>query len=413
MKRAGRRAHGGLRAIDDDILSQGRDREPSPRWRRLALITALVLAIAGGGAYLAVARHPAHPAAAHPSPAPSAPPGPAGVNLPAEPDGIAGQTLAWSQDLRLPAAGTRPAWFSPASGQAEPIGGLPANAAGYQFTRVSGGWAVQAGPASAAACGSCAAPPAPVWFLADGGDTVTMIGHADLVAPAAAGGAVWLTSYPRGASLLTAAGMAREVRPGAAPVGPVTLPAGYAIAAGTTKGLLLWPVRQQAAQVAKLWDPASGRAGESFTGLLAAAPGAIAWSSSCGRQCTVQTLDLATGHRATLKLPAGSSPVSAAFSPDGRYLAVQDSFGNTGDGGELAMQLEVAPLATGRLSAVPGTWVSSDALVGYGWPGGSDSLVAEFSFTTKRQLASWHPGATRPAVALLRSGPDQGSLILG
>jgi hypothetical protein len=29
------------------------------------------------------------------------------------------------------------------------------------------------------------------------------------------------------------------------------------------------------------------------------------------------------------------------------------------------------------------------------------------------QLASWHPGATRPAVALLRSGPDQGSLILG
>jgi hypothetical protein len=402
-----------LRAIDDDILSQGGDREPNPRWRRLVLITALVLAVAGGGAYLAVTRQPTHPAAARPAPTASPARPQLGANLPAEPDGIAGQTLSWSDDLRLPAAGTRPSWFSPASGQAEPISGLPANASGYQFTRVGGGWAVQANPAAAAACGGCAAPPAPVWFLADGAHAVTVIGTADLVAPAAADGAVWLTSYPRGASLLTAAGTAREVRPGAAPVGPVTVPAGYAIAAGTTKGLLLRPVSQQAAQVGMLWDPAGGRAGQSFTGLLAAAPGAIAWSSPCARQCTVQTLDLATGHQATLKLPAGSSAVSADFSPDGRYLAVQDSFGNTGDGGDLAMQLEVAPLATGQLSAVPGTWVSSDALVGYGWPGGSDSLVAEFSFTTKMQLASWHPGATRPAVALLRSGPDQGSLILG
>ncbi len=413
MKKAGQRAHGGLRPIDDDILSQGGDREPGPRWRRLALIAALILAVAGGGAYLAVSRHPAHPTAARPSPAPSATLVPDGASLPAEPDGIAGQTQAWSQDLRLPAAGTRPSWFSPASGQAEAIGGLPASAAGYQFTRVGGGWAVQAGPASAAACAGCAAPPAPVWFLADGAHTVTMIGLADLVAPAAADGAVWLTSYPRGASLLTAAGTAREVRPGAAPGGPVTLPAGYAIAAGTTKGLLLRPVSQQAAQVVVLWDPAGGRAGQSFPGLLAASPDAIAWSSPCRPQCTVQTLDLATGRRATLKLAAGSSPVSASFSPDGRYLAVQDSVGNSGDGGDLAMQLEVAPLATGRLSAVPGTWVSSDALVGYGWPDGSDSLVAEFSFTTKMQLASWHPGATRPAVALLRPVPGQGSLILG
>src|SRR6202012_523911 len=153
--------------------------------------------------------------------------------------------------------------------------------------------------------------------------------------------------------------------------------------------------------------------GQSSPGRLAASPDAIAWSTACDQHCSVHSLDLATGHRSTLALPAGGYPVSAAFSPDGRYLAVQDSFGNTGDGGELAMQLDVAPLATGRLSAVPGTWVSSDALVGFGWPGRGDNLVAEFSFTTKMQLASWHPRAPHPAVALLRPGPDQGALILG
>jgi hypothetical protein len=89
------------------------------------------------------------------------------------------------------------------------------------------------------------------------------------------------------------------------------------------------------------------------------------------------------------------------------------SFGNTGDGGELATRLEVEPMASGRLTAVPGTWVSSDALIGFGWPTGGDSLVAEFSFTTKMQLASWHPGASRPAVTVIQPGRNQASLILG
>ena len=87
------------------------------------------------------------------------------------------------------------------------------------------------------------------------------------------------------------------------------------------------------------------------------------------------------------------------------------SFGNTGDG--LAMQLLVASTATGRLTTVPGTWVSSDALVGFGWPAGGDNLVAEFNFTTKTELASWHPGASYPAVSVVPLGRGQASLILG
>jgi hypothetical protein len=401
----------------DDILGQGGDREPSPWRRRLAMIAALAVVVAGGAVYLSLPRQHA-PVAAHrtqatASPAP-APTGPAALSLPPGPDGIAGPTLAWDRTLRLPVAGARPVWFSPASGRSEPIGGLPANGSGYQFIRVTGGWAVQASPASPTRCGSCAGPPTIVWFLADGARSVTRVGTANLVAPGRTAGAVWLTDYAPGVNMTTAAGTAREAGPEGALTRPVRLPPGYAIAQGTDRGLLLAPVSQQpGAADYKLWDPSAPQASQAFDGVLAASSSEIAWTSRCTTACRVQTLDLATGRRTVVALPTGSSVASGAFSPDGGFLALQVSFGNTGDGGEVAMQLEVAPTTSGRLTAVPGTWASSDALVSFGWPAGGDSLVAEFSFTTKIQLASWHPGASHPAVTVIQPGRDQAALILG
>ena len=64
-------------------------------------------------------------------------------------------------------------------------------------------------------------------------------------------------------------------------------------------------------------------------------------------------------------------------------------------------------MASGRLTIVPGTFASSDALAGFGWPTDGDSLVAELTFTTTVQVASWHPGATRLAVAAIRPGRTQ------
>ena len=113
---------------------------------------------------------------------------------PSESDGIVGPTLPWGGSLRLPVAGPQPAWFAPATGRSEPIGGLPADSAGYQFTRVDGGWAVQASPGGMTACDVCGRPSLPVWFLADGSRSVTRVGTANLVTPAATAGAVWLTS---------------------------------------------------------------------------------------------------------------------------------------------------------------------------------------------------------------------------
>jgi len=72
-----------------------------------------------------------------------------------------------------------------------------------------------------------------------------------------------------------------------------------------------------------------------------------------------------------------------------------------------------AATVTAALTVVPGTWLSSDALVSFGWPAGSDSLVAELSFTTKVQLTSWRPGAGRLAIALLRPQQSPASLVIG
>ncbi|MGH3292165.1 MAG: hypothetical protein ACRDP7_10185 [Trebonia sp.] len=387
----------------DDILSQGGDREPSPWPRRLAVIGVLLVVVAGGVVYLSLPRHPHSTSAT------------AQASVPAEPNGIGGQTLPWAGSLRLPATGTHPAWFSPATGRSATIGGLPADSSGYEFTRISGGWAVQASAAGKTAQDDYAVPPLPVWFLADGAQSVTPVGTANQVAPAATPGALWLTSYPLGADASNAAGTAREVSLAGLPLGaPVRLPPGYLIDQATDRGLLLAPANPQpGATTDKLWDAAAPRASRTFDAVIAATPTEIAWAPGCASVCLVQVLDLATGRQATVELPKGSSAASGAFSPSGAFLALQLSLGNTGDDGGLAMQLEVASVTSGRLTAVPGTFVSSDALVGFGWPAGSDSLVAEFIFTTKTQLASWIPGASRLAVTVIPPGSDEASLIVG
>jgi len=392
----------------DDILSQGGDREPS-RWpRRLAVMAALVV-VAGAGIFYLSRPHQQRASVATPSTPATASP------APSEPSGITGATLPWATSLRLPITGSQPVWFSPASGHSEPIGGLPDLNTGYQFIRTAGGWAVQANPAGLLECSGCAKPSMPVWFLADGAQSVTRVGTATLVAPSATADAVWLTSYSPGVSVTTAAGMAREVSSTGSPLHPqVKLPSGYIIDQGTDRGLLLAPVSQQSGTpVYLLWNPAAPRDSRTFTGVIAASPTEIAWTSRCAPTCRVQVLDLATGRPTAVALPAASSAASGAFSPSEGFLALQVSSGNTGDDGALAMQLEVASVASGRLTAMPGTFVSSDALLGFGWPTSGDSLVAEFIFTTKAQLASWHPGASRPAVTVIRPGNTQASLILG
>jgi len=402
-----------------DILSQGEGREHGPWPRRVAVVAALVLVAVLIVHYLPRSRHeagrPAHVAVrAAPLPPGVARAASGDAGVVAEPDGITGQVLSWPAGLRLPAAGERPAWFSPDTGEVMPIGGLPPQRSGYQFIRAAGGWAVQAGPGAQAACGGCAGPRRAVYFLADRGRSVTRAGLANAVAPGVPG-SLWLTSYPPGADPRTAAGAAREVSIAGRPLGTqVRLPAGYLIEQGTSRGLLLAPADPRAGTTAdKLWDPAAPQAGRAFDGVIAVSATQIAWVPPCTARCRVQVLNLTTGAPASAELPAASSVANAAFSPDGSLLVVQVGFSDNTANGARAVQLEQVSLASGHLTAVPQTWVSSDALVGFGWAAGSDSLVAEFSFTTKVQLASWRPGASRLAIVALRPQRSPAALVIG
>ncbi len=402
-----------------DILGQGGDREPR-RWPRRVAVIAVLLLVA---VLIAVHLPRGRAAPARPGPAASAGRAPATAPSPAvtEPvlagqaSGISGETLPWDASLRLPVTGAQPAWFWPGTGRMEPIRGLPPDPAGYQFTRAGGGWAIQAGSATRPGCGTCAGPPLPVYFLGSGAQAVTQVGLANGVAPGAAAGTLWLTSYPADASLSTAAGLAREVSVTGAPAGaPVRLPAGFLIEQATERGLLLAPAAQgPGATTDRLWDPATSQAGRTFGGVVAASAGEIAWAPSCAPGCRVQVLNLTSGRQTTVSLPGVSSAASGAFSPDGSLLALEVSFYNGGDGGQLATQLDVASSASGRVTVVPGTWVSSDALAGYGWPAAGDTLVAELTFTTRIQVASWQPGNARLAVTAIRPGRSSALLIVG
>ena len=388
----------------EDILSQGGDREPR-RWpRRLAAIGAIVVVAVAIIIYVSLGHHPRFPAAA--------PPTPVTTSAAAEPEGIAGPALPWAGGLRLPVAGTQPAWFSPATGGSAPIGSLPADSAGYHFTRASGGWVVQASSAGVTGCGDCTVPSLPVWFLADGARSATRVGKANQVTPSATAGAVWLTSYPPTADPDTAARTSREVSLAGVPLGPpVRIPTGYVIYQATDRGLLLAPVRQRPGTPAyKLWNPADPQASRTFDGVIAAGPAEIAWTPPCAGTCRVELLNLATGRQAAVELPAGSFAAGAAFSPSGDFLALQVM---SDEGSGPSTRLEVASAVSGRLTAVPGTSVGSDTVVDFGWPTSGDSLVAEFIFPAKVQLASWRPGATRLAVADIRPEQDQVSLVVG
>jgi hypothetical protein len=395
----------------DDIISQrgnrGRGRRPWP-WL-VAILAVLVLAT------VVIVEHlPRHqPALAQPRPAPVtlAPlPGPV-----AGAEGVSGLVMPRDASLRLPSAGQQPVWLWPATGRTQPIGGLPVDASGYRFTRVAGGWAVQATSDARLRCGTCAGPRLPVYFLADGARSVTPAGAANEVAPGAAAGALWLTSYPAGADISTASGTAREINvaTGAA-AAVVTLPAGYAIDQGTDHGLLLAPAAPTGTATYELWNPGTPHAvSRTFDGVLAASASQVAWATRCAPVCGVEVLDLATGRDTVVRLPGASSAVNAAFSPDGKFLTVQASFVNLGDDGALAMQLDVVSTASGDPAVLPVMRVSSDALVGFGWPAGGDDLVTELNFMAKLQIVAWRSGAHGLSVAVISPGPESDSLIVG
>lgn len=406
----------------EDIIGRGEDRPPG--WRpRIGWIAAAVL-VAG----LIAVEHFPHGATSgprHPAAHGSVKAGRTdpvrriqvpGVLPPKDSNGTVGPgtvgpgTVApWAARARLPRTGARPAWFWPATGRVAAIRGLPEDRNGFAFIRVGGGWAIQ--PAS---CAGCHAPPAPVFYLANGARQAVRLGSADLVAPAAAKDRIWLTSYPAGANPARARGMARQYTGTGIAVGPaVPLPAGYRIAEGTGHGLLLVPSNPAGQAVTyRLWNPATGKVLRTFQGVIAVSATEVAYEPPCQLTCPVRVVNVSTGRARMIGLPATNTVLTGSFSPDGRFLALEVSANNNPDGAS-AMRLEIASLPHGRLAVVPHTNVSSDALNGFGWPEDRDVLVAEFSFVGQVQAVLWSQPAGQLVVAGISPRQDPFGLVIG
>ena len=406
-------------AAVSDILSQGSDREPRRRrrWQLVAVAAGIAAALTAIFVWYlpSLRQHGARPrpGAVGPSPAvqgepgsPTATPSP----LPSKPARMTGQPLPRDASLTLVlGGGQRPAWLSVATGRTEPIRGLPRSGNGYQLIRIAGGWTAQPFPAGGTSCDTCAPGPLPVYYVADGSPVASRIGAADFTAPAATGGALWLISYRRGADMSTAVGNAQEVSVTGATLGPrLKLPAGYMIDQGTRSGLLLVQEAAGSSLVRyELWDPGTRRATRSFVDLIAASPAEIAWMPGCTATCRVHVLDLPGGRVEEISLPGRSTAYDGAFSPDGRLLALLVTARVTAAGRAAATRLIVVTVASGRITAVPGTTVGSGNGVAFGWQAGSHQLIADVAMSTadqpEWQIAEWQPGDARLSTALARA----------
>lgn len=306
------------------------------------------------------------------------------------PSNLRGMPLPAGTNLQVldPAGG----WYSTRTQQTVPITGLPTPTPGtvqYAFVRVDGGWAVSS-VASTSTCqqGECAGPPQEFYFFADGALRAAPVGAANQAANASRPGALWLVTYPRpSADIGTTPARAQLVSTGGRPLGPrYILPAGYLINSGVGGYLLL----SGTAGGNILWNPRTGHTSRRFADVIAVGPEQIVWSQGCGT-CRLQILNVTTG--ASLTTPfadSGPAPLTASLSADGTLLAAMLTDGSVG----------VLDTATGALTVIPGTAISSPADLTLGWLGQSHRLMVTATFShTALQFGYWQPGATHLFVA--------------
>ena len=392
--------------MSDTVEFGGWPRPPRWAWAIAGVVAVAVLAgvvVARSGA------HRAAPASAAPSPAAIGNGGrqPYGLPIPPRnPGRMAGRPFPRGTALRLALGGQRPAWLWATTGRTEPIGGLPRRDSGYQLIRVGGGWAALPFPGNGPWCANCAPRAVPVYYIADGSREASgRLGTASFAAPAATTGAVWLVSYHAGAHMPTTAATAQEVSVSGAALGPRRrLPRGYVIDQGTSAGLLLapGPARPGVARY-QLWEPGSRRVSRWLPNVIAASPDEIAWAPPCAARCTVHVLNLGGRPGRVIPLPGRSQAYQGAFSPDGTLLALLVTARIGAGGRPVANRLAVAAVATGRLTAVPGTTIGSGIGLDFGWPTGSSQLVADVGLQQAWQVAVWRLGDARLYAAITRA----------
>ena len=381
----------GEKASADELirLVKRRHRRHTIRVACIAVLAVVAVAVPAGISL--------HDRLGAPSPVPQARPS---RHLPTK---MSGQPMPAGTNFRLlVSAGNGAAWYSTAARRAEHIGGLPRSQGGYQFLGVLGGWVAWSYNAASTVCtqgNQCPGPPKEFYFIADGSLTATRIGAGYAVAASSRRGAVWLVTYPRASTNFTGSATAQLVSTTGRPLGPpYRLPADYLLGNGAGSGVggdLLLNSNQNNSHTI-LWDPRTRRVLRHLDNVIATGPAQIAWSQGC-RSCRVQVLNVPAGTTVATPIP-GRNPaaLAAAFSDDGRLLAVQAP----------GRDAEVFDTASRTLTAIPGTALSSANLQNFGWQAGSHRLVIAAGPNNQpgpAQLAYWQPGDTRLRIATIHT----------
>jgi len=217
-------------------------------------------------------------------------------------------------------------------------------------------------------------------------------------------GAVWVATYRSATEKLSGSWHAQLVSTTGRPLGPrYRPPRDYLLGSGVGSYLLLVNDNQQNLSI--LWDPATGRVLRHFANVIATGPGQIAWSPGC-YGCRVQIMTVPAGTTMTAPVPGDPTAVKAAFSDDGRLLAVQLP----------GQPIEVFDTASRTLTAIPGTGLSAADWQNFGWQSGSHRLVIAAGPNNQpgpAQLAYWQPGAARLRIATIHNPVEASNLQTG
>jgi len=350
----------------------------------VATTVALVLLTAAVSANVAV--HVATPG----SPAAAGQPSPQRTALP---DRMAGLPMSARTTFRfLVTSGDGATWYSTATGQTEPIAGLPSSPGGYQFERVDGGWLAWPVYGTTSTCRTgqlCAGVPNPCYYIATGHRTATLIGTVNGVANSSRPGTVWVQTFAHSTDVITtAAATIQLVSTAGQPLGPrYRLPAGYSVDRGVGGDLLLLP-STGTSSTGMLWNPRTRQVTRRFSNVVDAGPQQLIWSQGCD-SCRLQILNVATGNTVMTKLPGGlSSQLGETLTDDGKLLAAQLP----------GRDIQVLNTSTGAVTVIPGTAVSNADWQNFSWQNGAHRLIVTAGPSNgpgPAQIGYWQPGDTR------------------
>lgn len=374
-----------------DLLSGGPSDRAPRRWLKVASVMVTVVAAVGVGlGYVLTGGSPAFPPSAVPSHRASssppaltlAPPSPP-ADVVVEPR-LAGMSAVVAGGVRLVVGGPHPIGVGAGAPR---LSGLPVPA-GWELTGVR---AVPAGLLAVVQRLQLVdtAPSSKMYLVRPGGAAV-LLTAADVAVPAFGGQAIF--ALRMGAtgpgSPANPPGVLSEVSLSGRILDRHPVPAGFDLLADTGAGLLVTVSPSSRGVDLQVLDRATlavrQRLG-TVSYVLAATSTRVAWvTPGCTDTCQLVVVDVPAGARHTIALEPGYQAGAAAFSPDGRHLAVS-YYGRHPQlpGGAAPGVLDMVDLTTGQTQRIPGVNTAIKQAADLAWTPDGRWLAVAVGYPTR------------------------------